>query len=153
MRVLHSVDSETVERPVYDGLALVCDNNPMNLSIICEHLRKAGLNIIIAVNGDDCVQIVRERAHRFLINKDAIKQFDLILIDVQMPDINGLETSRKIRSIDRDVPIIALTEDIFLENRMTYREYGIMDCLGKPFRKMDLLYCLKKYIKPVKQAI
>ena len=146
---IEKLDKKTIDKSVYGGLALVCDNNPMNLAIICEHLRKAGLNPIIAVDGDDCVRIVRERARKYLYTKDKIKQFDLILIDVHKPSINGLETSVKVRGIDRDVPIIALTDDIFIENRMTYRDYGIVDCLGKPFRKQDLLYCVQKYVTPV----
>ena len=155
MNVLNSLDTETKKRPVFDGFALVCDNNPMNISIISSHLVKAGINTLIAVDGDDCVRLVNEQAKRYkknncaIYNKDTSKQFDLIFIAVQMPAINGLEISMRIRDIDWNVPIIAMTNDSFIENRMTYREYGIVDCLGKPIRKQDMLYCLSKYVAPV----
>ena len=154
MFALNNVNRKTDKKPIFNGYALVCDNNPMNLLLICDHLKIAGLNVIITVDGDDCIEIVKTLAQRLINNSDtssendAVKHFDLIFIDIQISGINGLEISNKIKRIDEEVPIIALTNDNFIENRMTYYKYGIVDCLGKPIRKQDLWYCLEKYITP-----
>jgi CheY-like chemotaxis protein len=66
-----------------------------------------------------------------------------------MPEMDGLEASSKIRSLETSVPIIALTANIMYNDREIYKKSGIHDCVGKPFTSQELWRCLMRYITPI----
>ena len=93
-------------------------------------LEKAGYTVVVAVNGREAIDAV-EREH-----------FDLILMDVQMPEFDGLEATAHIRSTEvgtgRHVPIIALTAHAMPEDRARCLAIGMDEYLVKPFHPKDL---------------
>ena len=118
------------QSPVTPRRILLVDDLSINLEIVGEMLKTAGHRVSFASNGPSAIAAYREERH------------DLILMDVQMPEMDGLETTRHIRDLDargRCVPVIALTANVFSQQIASYRQAGMNDHLGKPFRRDDLL--------------
>jgi CheY-like chemotaxis protein len=132
-----------IEKPVFDGEILLCEDNAMNQQLICEHLARVGIKTVLAENGKIGVDMVRGR----LLSGE--KQFDLIFMDMHMPVMDLLEASAKIFEFTTDIPIVALTANVMSNDREIYRKNGINDFVGKPFTSQELWRCLMKYFKPV----
>jgi CheY-like chemotaxis protein len=135
--------AQLTEKPVFKGDILVCEDNLLNQQVISDHLSRIGLHAVIASNGRKGVDIVKER-----ITKNE-KPFDLILMDIHMPEMDGLEAAKKIMEAGCNTPIVALTANIMANDRETYLSSGMTDCLSKPFVAKELWTCIYKYIKPV----
>jgi len=131
------------KRPAFEGEVLLCEDNPMNQQVIIEHLTRVGLKTIVADNGKAGLDAVRNRI------KLGEKQFDLIFMDIHMPVMDGLEASEKILELDSNIPIVAITANIMVNDREIYRMSGIYDCVGKPFTSQELWRCLMKYFTPL----
>ena len=144
-----------IEKPLFDGTVLVCDDDPSNIIVIHEYLKRVGLKTVVATNGYDGVKRVRERAYFCTKNIDRTtgyqknKQFGLVLMDIHMPVMDGLEASIKISEIDCNIPIVALTTDSTFQNSSKYNGSGITDYLNKPFLEHELWNCLLKYFTPL----
>ncbi|MDR2728072.1 MAG: response regulator, partial [Chitinispirillales bacterium] len=105
---------DNIEKPAFEGEILLCEDNSMNQQVICEHLARVGLKTVVAVNGKEGVDMVKNRA------LNGGKQFDLIFMDIHMPVMDGLEAADRISEIDAKIPIIALTADIMTDARESY---------------------------------
>ena len=114
----------------------------MNQRVITEHLTRVGLNIEIAENGREGIDRVRSRMDK------GIKPFDLILMDIHMPVMDGMEATPKIIELGTETPIVAMTANIIAEDRERYIAAGMIDYLGKPFTSQELWRCLLKFLKP-----
>jgi len=134
---------EELKKPAFNGEVLVCEDSSMNQIVICEHLERVGLKTIIAENGRAGVEKVRERLRK------GEPQFDLILMDIYMPVMDGLEATEKIQRFKTGVPIVAMTANIMTNDRDLYLSLGMSDCISKPFNSQALWRCLLKYINPV----
>ena len=131
------------EKPMFDNEILVCEDNNMNQMVICDHLSKVGVKSVIAANGRIGVNLVQERM------KNNQKQFDLIFMDIHMPEMDGLEAAKILIGMNCKIPIIALTANIMTNDRETYLASGMCDCLPKPFMAHDLWSCLLRHLTPV----
>jgi len=142
-------------KPSFKGVVMVCDDNSMNAIVICDQLKRVGLEVIIAQSGNDGVEKVQKRAEEPAENNSGTcgkkngKQFDLIFMDIHMPDMDGLEASMNIKEIDSNIPIIALTTDEKFENHKAYEKNGIVGYLGKPFKPTELWQCLMRHLTPL----
>jgi len=96
---------------------------------------------VVANNGKEGVDIVSSRMQ----NNE--KPFDLILMDIHMPVMDGLVAASIITELEVETPIIALTANIMSHDLELYREIGIQDYLGKPFTSQELWNTLIKYLK------
>ena len=134
---------EEIAKPVFNGEVLLCEDNSMNQIVISEHLERVGLKTVVAENGKAGVEKVRERLRK------GEPQFDMILMDIYMPVMDGLEATEKISRFKAGVPIIAMTANIMKNDRDLYLSLGMSDCISKPFTSQELWRCLLKYIKPV----
>lgn len=108
---------------------LVAEDNPVNQSLALTVLRKFGIQAQLAGNGDEALQAVRSTT------------FDVVLMDVQMPIMDGLEATRAIRALPADRPqpwIIAVTANAFEQDRKRCLEAGMDDFVSKPFRQEAL---------------
>ena len=135
------------EKPIFSGEVLVCEDNTLNQMVISDHLLKVGLKSVIAANGKIGVDLVKKRV------KNNEKPFDLIFMDIHMPELDGLEAAKQIFEIDIKTPIIALTANIMTNDRETYIKAGMCDCLPKPFVAYELWSCLLKYLHPVSMSV
>lgn len=113
---------------------LVVDDNPINLLICEEFLKQWGAEVKTAAQGIEAVQSFIEH------------DFDLVLMDLQMPICDGIEATRRIRQLEPHhsysehyVPIILVTADVFLKRREEAEQVGVDDFLSKPFVMEELL--------------
>ncbi|MCL2293807.1 MAG: transporter substrate-binding domain-containing protein [Spirochaetes bacterium] len=131
------------EKPYFKGLVLVCDDNLMNQLVVCEHLSDVGLQAIVAENGQIGVEMVEDRIEK------GEKPFDLILMDIFMPVMDGLEAASIITKMNTGTPIVAVTANIITGELENYRKHGMLDCLGKPFTSQELWRILLRHLTPV----
>ena len=131
------------EKPLFEGSVLVCEDNPMNQDLIVEHLERVGFNIEVADNGKIGLEKVQERQQK------GERPFDLILMDMFMPVMDGLEAATKISELETGTPIVAMTANVMAGELEKYRKHGMPDCLEKPFTAQELWLILLKYIHPV----
>jgi signal transduction histidine kinase/CheY-like chemotaxis protein len=143
----HLFDDRTVmhelDKPVFEGEVLLCEDNPMNQQVVYEHLARVGLKTVIADNGKIGYDLVKSR----LDNRE--QQFDLIFMDMHMPVMDGLEASVKIKELNTNIPIVAMTANIMFNDREIYKRSGMIECVGKPFSSQELWRCLMKYFTPI----
>ena len=122
--------------PSLSGTVLLAEDNPDNQRLVQFHLQRVGATLDIAGNG-------REAVERALENS-----YDLILMDMQMPEMDGVEAAELLRQAGYDIPIVALTANISREDRERCERAGFDDFLTKPFDKVRLNHVLKQYLKP-----
>jgi CheY-like chemotaxis protein len=136
------------KKPIFDGEALLCEDNTMNQQVAGVFLAKAGLRTVLADNGKDGLEKVKERVDN-IKNGTATKQFDIIFMDMHMPVMDGVEATGKILALDPAIPIIAMTANIMPDDVNLYLSNGVSECLSKPFVSQELSDCLLRYLKPV----
>jgi CheY-like chemotaxis protein len=127
--------------PIFSGEVLVCEDNEMNQLVVAEHLERVGLKTVIAQNGQIGVNLVKERKQS--------RPFNLILMDIHMPIMDGLDAADKILALNTGTPIVAMTANIMTNDKDIYRQRGMQDCIGKPFTSKELWACLLKYLEPI----
>ena len=132
-----------LERPHFNGLVLVCDDNHMNQQVMCGHLANVGLETVVADNGKIAVDLVSERMC------DGLPPFDLILMDMFMPVMDGIDAANEITKLNVGTPIIAVTANIMVSELEKYKKHGMRHCLGKPFTALELWHILLKYLTPL----
>jgi CheY-like chemotaxis protein len=106
-------------------------------------------------NNYELVKVVLSKRYRLLRAHNGIEAVtisedehpDLILMDIRMPDMNGLDATRIIKEVNHDVPVIALSAYAFDENIKEAKEAGCDEFLAKPFRVEELLDKIQKYLK------
>ena len=114
--------------------------------------------ILVAEDEDsnyELVRIVLSKRYRLMRAKNGIEAVTmceeehpaLVLMDIRMPDMNGLDATRIIKEVNSDIPIVALSAYAFEENIREAREAGCDEFLAKPFRVEDLLDTVHKYVK------
>ncbi len=120
---------------------LLVEDNIIIREIIQELLHDAGIVIDIAIDGVSAIE------------KAKLKVYDLILMDIQMPTMNGLEATKNIRSLSAWTaqPIIALTANAFTEDRAACIEAGMNDFLAKPIAPKTLFETLHKWLPRTQQ--
>jgi CheY-like chemotaxis protein len=130
------------EKPCFDGLILICEDNPMNQQVICDHLASVGLQTVTAENGKIGVEMVQTRMQK------GLAPFNMIFMDIFMPVMDGVEAASKITALKTGTPIVAMTANVMNSEMDNYRKSGMNDCVGKPFTTQELWRCLLKYLSP-----
>lgn len=121
---------------------LVVEDNELNLEIAVFSLEAAGLNVSTAINGLEAVR---------LFEKSKPYEYDIILMDIMMPVMNGLDAAKAIRGLSRPdaptVPIIALSANAFAEDIQKSKNAGINEHLAKPLEMDKVLKVIASYCK------
>ena len=114
---------------------LLADDNEFNLTLVRTLLEQAGAMVVEARNGEEAVARFSEA------------RFDLVLMDIHMPVVDGIEAARRIRmqAGSRMVPIIALTADVFADQQRSLRQAGLDDCLFKPITEEALWQIVERW--------
>jgi len=124
------------EEKVKGKLILLVEDNLINQKIAEKMLDKIGLQAAIANNGKEAVDMMSSGDYKF----------DLILMDVQMPIMNGLDATRELRERHFDIPIIAMTANAMKGDREVCIEAGMNDYIGKPVKLDDLAKLIDKWL-------
>ena len=118
---------EKTETSIQGLHVLLTEDNELNMEIAEFVLQNEGTVVTKAWNGQEAVDIFR---------KSSPGEFDVILMDIMMPVMNGYEAAKMIRSLDREdakvIPIIAMTANAFIEDRMRAKEAGMDEHIAKP---------------------
>jgi hypothetical protein len=115
---------------------LIVDDNKDILLYLERVLSETGIETFAARSGFEAIEILKK-----------VTDIDLVLLDMQMPEMNGIEATREIRKIRGDIPIIAQTAFIFEDDKDIILEAGCDACLIKPIRKEHLLTVMSGFIK------
>ncbi len=123
---------------------LLAEDTPTNQDVVKAMLRDQGHAVDVVVNGLQALQACHE------------KHYDLILMDCQMPDMDGFEATRQLRARetrDQHIPIIAVTASVLADERAACLACGMDDVLSKPFRRADLIALLQRWLPPSASTI
>lgn len=115
-------------------LILLVEDNPVNQEITLQMLETFGFSAHLAHNGKQAVKMVQQH------------HYDLIFMDIQMPEMDGLKAARIIRQKELTIPIIALTANAMTHDREECLAVGMIDLLSKPFTKQQLQQTLTKWL-------
>ncbi len=124
-------------RARFEGVALVAEDNPINRQVAAELLASFGLRTILVANGQEAIEQLRSA------------RVDVVLMDVQMPGLDGLEATRRIRFYDTTTPIIAMTAHAMSGDRERCLEAGMNDYTAKPVEPDQLNAVLARWLKPL----
>ena len=120
---------------------LLAEDNDLNAEIAVELLQEEGCTVDRAKDGVECVD---------LLEKAANGTYQLILMDIQMPVMNGYDAAKKIRRMEdppkADIPIIAMTANAFSEDKQAALEAGMNDHVSKPINMNILVPTIQKYL-------
>jgi CheY-like chemotaxis protein len=132
---------------------LLAEDNDINALLARTVLEKCGARVVRARNGIEAVAAATH-AHE----DAASEEFDLVLMDIHMPDMDGIEAAQQIRALYPQSaqaaagrpPIVALTANALVEDRAAYLQAGMDDYLAKPFEKDDLVALIVRWRKDTK---
>ncbi len=126
-------------QPLFAGLRiLIVEDIKINYIILKRILEKVGAVVDWAADGMKAVEAVQT-------NIDNDDKFDIILMDIQMPNMDGIEATQRIRKLGIDVPIIAQTANILADDKNICLDAGCNDYLGKPINTQELLGKISNY--------
>jgi CheY-like chemotaxis protein/HPt (histidine-containing phosphotransfer) domain-containing protein len=128
---------------------LLTDDNVVNQKVASEILTKSGCIMEVATNGMDAIEMVRQT-----YADPEKRKYDVIFMDIQMPDMDGLEATRQIKNlgIPNLPPIIAMTAYSMQEDRERFISQGMDDYIPKPIRANTLIAKVKEWVEPAKQT-
>ena len=114
----------------------MAEDNEINREVALELLHSVGIMADTAVNGREAIAMAQAN------------HYDLILMDVQMPEMGGIDAARAILSMDgrRDVPILAMTANVFEEDRRSCEQAGMKDFIAKPVDPQSFFSMLLKWL-------
>ena len=133
---------EKTETSIQGLHVLLTEDNELNMEIAEFVLQNEGTVVTKAWNGQEAVDIFR---------KSSPGEFDVILMDIMMPVMNGYEAAKMIRSLDREdakvIPIIAMTANAFIEDKMRAKEAGMDEHIAKPVDGKLLVKVINELVK------
>lgn len=132
-----SQSKKASEQVHIQGHVLLVEDNIINQEVASEQLKQLGLQVSIADNGAVAVAKAQTEA------------FDLILMDIQMPILDGYQATELIRQVNKKVPIIALTAAAMSEDKAKALSYGMNGHLSKPIDTRELISTLHQWLAPI----
>ncbi|MCX7799236.1 MAG: PAS domain S-box protein [Fimbriimonadales bacterium] len=140
-----AADRRSEPQALAGGRVLVAEDNAVNQHVARGVLAKLGLEAVVVSNGLEAIEALRQQS------------FDAVLMDVQMPEIDGFEATRRIRcgeagAPNRRIPIIAMTAHAMQGDRDRCLEAGMDDYVSKPVSQHDLAAVLQKWLRPASRG-
>jgi len=137
---LKSILKEQLVNPIdwSSKKCLIVDDNKDILIYLNRLLLDTGITVLTARSGSEAIELVKN-------NPD----IDVVLLDMQMPEMNGIEATKLIKQIRKELPIIAQTAFVFEDDKDIILEAGCDACLIKPIRKEHLLTVMSSFVKSV----
>jgi PAS domain S-box-containing protein len=147
LRLLHALDAmdaQPLHRPAahrhrLDALRiLAAEDNPVNRLILAQMLENEGANVQFAADGAQAVALAQQVG---------TQAFDLVLCDIQMPVMDGLEATRQLLRLDPQLPIVGLTAHAFTQARQEAQAAGMCDYVTKPYLLDTLVDVIRKHAR------
>ncbi|KMQ51003.1 two-component hybrid sensor and regulator [Chitinispirillum alkaliphilum] len=118
---------------------LIAEDYKINQKVAAEILKRKGYEVVLVSDGLEAIDLLKK------------EHFDLVLMDIQMPKLDGVQATIKIRKhqekiVNQDVPIIAMTANVISEDRKAYSKAGMNDYLSKPFNSKGLTSIVEKWL-------
>ena len=113
-------------QPIEGVRILIAEDNPINLSVAKRFLSKWGVEVHEATNG------------KIAVDKFSSGEYDLLLLDLEMPEMDGVTALREIRKLNPTIPAIAFTAAVYDNMQTDLLQKGFTDFIHKPFRPEDL---------------
>lgn len=126
-----------VEKDMSNYKILLVEDDFINGKIVKTLLEKATYNVEWVKNGKEALEILIPRS----------REYDLVLMDIQMPLVNGYEVSFNLREIGVQLPIICMTANAFCDEKVKSKEAGMNDYIAKPVTKVSLFEVVERYLK------
>lgn len=117
------------------GKVLLVEDNLINQNVACEHLKYYGVEVDTAINGEEAVGLVRKNF------------YNLVLMDLHMPIMDGYEATKRIREFNKDIPIIALSAAVMKKDVEKTIKVGMNGHISKPINQNELKKVLSHYLK------
>lgn len=137
-----SATDENCEGELQGKRILIAEDNELNLEILQYFLGRKGAELLAVRDGKQAVEVFR---------KSSEGSIDLILMDIMMPVMDGLEATRLIRSMERKdaavVPILAMTANVFAEDVRSTKAAGMNEHISKPLDMSKVIQCMNRYLK------
>ncbi|SBS29664.1 Signal transduction histidine-protein kinase BarA [Marinomonas aquimarina] len=129
-------DQERYDDKLYDATLLLVEDNEINRELATELLTQKGIQVVVAVNGEDALVKLAE------------DDFDLVLMDCQMPIMDGYQATQKIRQMPQhaELPIIAMTANVLPQDVERALQAGMNDHIGKPIKIEQMFATLEKWM-------
>jgi CheY-like chemotaxis protein len=140
----YSNDPDLLEQTsaIHGAQILLVEDNEINQTVARDLLERMGLEVTVASQGQEALEALQQES------------FDAVLMDLQMPVMDGFEATRRIRAQARfkELPVIAMTAAVLLKDRDACYAAGMNDHVAKPILPQNLMDVLLKWIKPVERA-
>jgi CheY-like chemotaxis protein len=125
----------------FSGVVLLVEDNPINQLVASEMLQLLGIEVVCAYDGMEALESMHYR------------RFDLVLMDIQMPRMDGLDATREIRRREQNssatpTPVVALTANASDNDRQRCLAAGMNDFLAKPVKTEQIAAVLSRYLHP-----
>ena len=129
-------DKKRIEYTAPEASVLVVDDSRMNLKVFAGLMRASGVQIVEAISGERCLELLRQR------------KFDLVFLDHMMPGMDGVETLHVIKdeNLCEDTPVVMMTANAIVGEREKYLAMGFDDFLSKPILPYVLDRMVVKYL-------
>jgi CheY-like chemotaxis protein len=113
---------------------LVVEDNQISFKLMLAVLSQVNVEVVHALNGRDAIELCTSGAH-----------FDMVLMDMQMPEVNGLEATKIIKQQQPDLPVIATTANTFFEDELACKEAGCDAFMTKPLKFKQLFEQMQQF--------
>jgi PAS domain S-box-containing protein len=136
------ISKSSIGGPHFSGRrVLLAEDNPVNRLVAVATLKKFGLTVDVAVDGREALEKVAAAPSRY----------DAVFMDVQMPEMDGLDATRRIRRLPaaRNLPIVAMTANAFEQDRAICMAAGMNDFIAKPFERRHVAAALARWLEPI----
>jgi PAS domain S-box-containing protein len=127
--------SERIKPADRESTIMIVDDEEIILDVVNTVLEEAGMNVITARNGQEAIEIFRNHEGKI----------DLVIVDMSMPGLDGVETFMRLRKIDPGLKVI-LSTGYTHERKQEFLDMGFVGCLKKPYKINDILKTVKEYL-------
>jgi len=130
-----SIDPTSIDNESYQGMhILLVEDNKINQVITKKMITKKGMTCDIANNGFQAIDLIKAN------------HYELVLMDIHMPGMGGIEATTKVREFNKELPIIALTAVAIDENMEEFMDVGFSDVISKPFKPEDFYRSVNTFL-------
>lgn len=114
---------------------LIVEDNETSYFLLKEILEDTGVQLLRTENGEEALEMVKKRP-----------EIDLVIMDILLPVMNGIEATKKIKQIRKDLPVIAQTANAMFDDRSKYINAGCDDYISKPINLSELMQIISKFL-------